>query len=184
MPREVKIKVVNVVATQHVGQNIDLDSIAATMKEGEYEPKRFPGLIYRITEPKVAALIFSTGKIVCTGAISIEEVQLAIGKILERLREAGVEITEPSEEPIVQNIVATADLEAELNLDALATSLDNVEYEPEQFPGLVHRMSKPKVVFLLFGSGKIVITGAKSTSDVRSAAANIAAELTRLGFLA
>jgi transcription initiation factor TFIID TATA-box-binding protein len=86
-------------------------------------------------------------------------------------------------EVIVQNVVATANLGAELNLDAIAIGLDNTEYEPEQFPGLVYRMKDPKVVLLLFGSGKIVITGAKSLEDAERAAENVTMKLEELELL-
>ena len=62
----------------------------------------------------------------------------------------------------IQNIVASANLQSTLNLEAVALELENTEYEPEQFPGLVYRLSDPKVVLLLFGSGKVVCTGAKT----------------------
>jgi len=184
MSKTLKVTVVNVVASVHLGLNINLDSLAPRLMGGRYEPEHFPGLVYRLDKPKVAALIFSTGKIICTGARSIEDVSLAVEKILKKLRSAGVEITATSPKVVVQNIVATSDLGGELNLDAIAISLDNVEYEPEQFPGLVYRMTDPKVVLLLFGSGKIVITGGKSLNDANGAAANIHKELTDSGLLA
>jgi transcription initiation factor TFIID TATA-box-binding protein len=135
-----------------------------------------------LDEPKAAALIFGSGKIVCTGAKSIADVRLAIKRIVEEIRKAGMEI--PGEpEVIVQNVVATANLGAELNLDAIAIGLDNTEYEPEQFPGLVYRMKDPKVVLLLFGSGKIVITGAKSLEDAERAAENVTMKLEELELL-
>jgi transcription initiation factor TFIID TATA-box-binding protein len=98
------------------------------------------------------------------------------------MREAGVDV-DKIPEVVVQNMVATASLGTDLNLDAIAVSLDNTEYEPEQFPGLVYRMSDPKVVFLLFGSGKIVITGAKSLEEAERAADNIVKSLKELGLL-
>jgi len=182
--REMKVTVVNVVASVHLGLKINLDFIAPSLIGGRYEPEQFPGLVYHLDEPKSAALIFSSGKIISTGARSIEDVSLAVEKIVKKLKTAGVEISATSPKVVVQNIVATSDLGGELNLDAVAISLDNVEYEPEQFPGLVYRMSDPKVVLLLFGSGKIVITGGKSLSDGRAAAANVHKELKGLGLLA
>jgi transcription initiation factor TFIID TATA-box-binding protein len=73
----------------------------------------------------------------------------------------------------VENIVASARLGARLNLDTIAFNLENSEYEPEQFPGLVYRMADPKVAFLLFGSGKIVITGGRTIEDVKIAVKKI-----------
>lgn len=177
-----KIQIENVVASAALGQKFDLSLITVAMDNVEYEPEQFPGLVYHLDKPKAAALIFGSGKVVCTGAKSIEEAKLAIERIVEKIKEAGVDIKKKPE-VIVQNVVATANLNAELNLDAIAVGLDNTEYEPEQFPGLVYRMHDPKVVLLLFGSGKIVCTGAKSVKDAERAAENVAKKLDELGLL-
>ncbi len=177
-----KINVENVVASTSLGQKFDLDLITSTMERVEYEPEQFPGLVYHLDEPKAAALIFGSGKIVCTGAKSIEEAEIAIKKIVDRIREAGIDIKEDPK-VVIQNVVATANLNPELNLDAIAIGLDNTEYEPEQFPGLVYRMRDPKVVLLLFGSGKIVCTGAKSIEDAERAAEKVKKKLEELGLI-
>jgi transcription initiation factor TFIID TATA-box-binding protein len=84
------------------------------------------------------------------------------------LRKLGIKI--PRDHSMrLENIVASAKLEQELNLDHIAFTLENTEYEPEQFPGLVYRMDDPKVTFLLFGSGKIICTGGRSIRDVERA---------------
>ncbi len=85
----------------------------------------------------------------------------------------------------MQNIVASSDLGQEINLNAIAISLglERVEYEPEQFPGLVYRLDSPKVVVLLFGSGKLVCTGAKHVEDVSVAVDKITEELKAAGLL-
>jgi transcription initiation factor TFIID TATA-box-binding protein len=95
-------------------------------------------LIYRLKEPKTATLLFRSGKVVCTGAKSLEQVKTAISKVAKQIEAAGIVIkVEPKIE--VQNIVASSDLGAQINLNAIAISLglEKVEYEPEQFPGLV-----------------------------------------------
>ncbi|MFO7832898.1 MAG: TATA-box-binding protein, partial [Halohasta sp.] len=86
----------------------------------------------------------------------------------------------------VQNIVTSADLGTDLNLNAIAIGLglENIEYEPEQFPGLVYRLDDPDVVALLFGSGKLVITGGKEPSDAEAAVDVITDRLDDLGLLA
>lgn len=177
-----KVVIENVVASTSLGQKFDLGLITVAMDKVEYEPEQFPGLVYHLDEPKAAALIFGSGKIVCTGAKSIGEAKLAIEKIIQKIKEAGIEIKKKPE-VIVQNVVATANLNVELNLDAIAIGLDNTEYEPEQFPGLVYRMQDPKVVLLLFGSGKIVCTGAKSVEDAERATDNVRKKLKELGLL-
>jgi len=176
------VTIENVVASTSLGQKFDLGLITVSLDKVEYEPEQFPGLVHHLDEPKAAALIFGSGKIVCTGAKSIEEATLAIHRTIDKIRSAGIEInTEP--EIVVQNVVATANLNAELNLDAIAIALDNTEYKPEQFPGLVYRMEDPKVVLLLFGSGKIVCTGAKSIDDAERATENVRKTLQELGLI-
>ena len=168
-----KMNIENVVASTYLGQELDLNRIEEALEGAEYNPQQFPGLVYRLKEPKTATLIFRSGKVVCTGAKCREDVKVAID-----LEKADIKITiEPKIE--VQNIVASSDLEQEINLNTVAITLglEKVEYEPEQFPGLVYRLDDPKVVVLLFGSGKMVCTGAKVPEDVTRAVDKIAAEL-------
>ena len=169
----------NVVSSVVLGQRLDLDEIAATMPNVEFDPEQFPGLVYRLKKPKTATLIFNTGKMVCTGAKSAKESKRAVHKIVKYLKEAGIEITG---KPVitVQNIVASGNLHVALNLEKASLTLENSLYEPEQFPGLIHRMREPKTVILLFGSGKIVITGAKTEEQVPAAAIKISNRLQEL----
>ena len=69
----------------------------------------------------------------------------------------------------IVNIVASANLNAELDLYSIAKKLDNVEYEPEQFPGAILKLKKPKTSLLLFKNGKIICTGARCEKDVYKA---------------
>lgn len=167
-----KIKIENVVASASLGVEVKLEKLVATMEGIEYEPEQFPGLVLRLREPKAAALVFSSGKIVCTGAKSPTAARQVIAKIVNKMRRLGIRV--PSKYKVkLENIVASARLERELNLDHIAFTLENTEYEPEQFPGLVYRMDDPKVTFLLFGSGKVICTGGRSISDVRRAVTKI-----------
>ena len=167
-----KISIENVVASADLGGELPLEKVAAVLKEVEYDPEQFPGMVYRTEKPKTATLVFSSGKLVCTGAKSPSESMRTINYIARKLRSAKVKIKSKPDIQI-QNIVASADLGAELNLDAIIATLENTEYEPEQFPGLIYRVRDPKVVILLFGSGKLVCTGAKRASDVSRAVAHV-----------
>ncbi|MFB6244814.1 MAG: TATA-box-binding protein [Candidatus Nanohaloarchaea archaeon] len=159
------IKIENVVASTTLDRRMPLDRIAIYLENTEYEPEQFPGLVYRLEDPKAAALIFGSGKVVCTGTTSPDEAKEAVHKIIDELREADVEIgTKP--DITVQNMVASSELGATLNLNRIAFELVGTEYEPEQFPGLVYRLDDPDVVFLLFSSGRIVCTGGKTYDDV------------------
>src|SRR2546427_10686631 len=182
--RMAKIKIENVVASTSLGGELDLQAIALALGGAEYEPEQFPGLIYRLKEPKTATLLFRSGKVVCTGAKSLDHVKTAIDTVAKQIEAAGIPVKEhPGIE--VQNIVASSDLGTEITLNAIAISLglEKVEYEPEQFPGLVYRIDVPKVVVLLFGSGKLVCTGARKPSDVEEAVEKITQELKAAGLL-
>jgi transcription initiation factor TFIID TATA-box-binding protein len=179
-----KIRIVNVVATTSLGKELDIQSMSRTLEGAQYEPERLPGVVYRIKNPKVTILLFRNGKVVCTGAKNLEEVRTAIDHLVKQIETSGVPVTKKPE-IIVQNIVASADLGCVINLNAIAISLslEKVEYEPEQFPGLVCRLDNPKVVVLLFGSGKMVCTGARKVEDVELAVERITKELQDAGLL-
>ena len=182
-PKET-ITIENVVASTGIGQELDLQSVAMDLEGADYDPEQFPGLVYRTEEPKSAALIFRSGKIVCTGAKSTDDVYESLGIVFEKLRELSIPIEEDPE-ITVQNIVTSADLGQSLNLNAIAIGLglESIEYEPEQFPGLVYRLEEPDVVALLFGSGKLVVTGGKEPSDAAEAVDVISERLAELGLL-
>ncbi|NOZ82156.1 MAG: TATA-box-binding protein [Candidatus Micrarchaeota archaeon] len=174
-----RIRIENVVASASLNVEIPLEKVVVSLEGIEYEPEQFPGLVLRLKNPKAATLIFSSGKIVCTGAKSPKDTNEAIAKVVSMIRKAGIKV--PRKYKIqIENIVASAKLNRELNLDSIAFSLENAEYEPEQFPGLVYRMDDPKVAFLLFGSGKIVCTGARSIADVRRAVEKLDRKLASL----
>ncbi|MEM2574309.1 MAG: TATA-box-binding protein, partial [Candidatus Jordarchaeales archaeon] len=182
MPKAKSIHIENVVASVILNQRLDLNLIAERLPNTEFDPDQFPGLVLRLEQPKTATLIFNSGKMVCTGSKSEKDAVKAVKKIVESLREVGIDI---KNEPIiqVQNIVASANLGVELNLEEAAFLLENTLYEPEQFPGLIYRMHNPKVVILLFGSGKAVITGAKREEDIFVAVDRVMEVLTEKGII-
>jgi len=145
MKRDFKIKIENVVASTQIGENIDLNKIAREIKDAEYKPKQFPGLVLRTKDPKAAALVFRSGKVVCTGSKSVEDARRAVKQVVKIIGSLGIPVIEDPEVK-VQNIVASADLGVDLNLNAIAIGLglENIEYEPEQFPGLVYRLDNPR----------------------------------------
>gem|GEM_PF-164467 len=179
-----RIRIENVVASSSLADTLDLHSIALGLQGAEYVPDQFPGVIYRLKEPKTAILLFHSGKLVCTGAKSMRQVETSIATIARQIKKLGQRIKmHPKIE--VQNIVSTSSLESEINLNSVAVTLglDRVEYEPEQFPGLVCRLEDPRVVVLLFGSGTLVCTGARRPSDAELAVQKIAKELQDAGLL-
>ena len=155
-------------ASATLNQRIDLNAVVKGYPGVEYRPEQFPGLVFRLKRPKTATLIFNSGKMVCTGAKSEKESKRAVMKVIRELKKSGIIIIGKPELKI-QNIVASANLAGLIDLERSAYSLGRTMYEPEQFPGLIYRMDEPKVVILLFASGKLVCTGAKKEEDVYEA---------------
>ncbi len=232
---EERLTVVNVVAYTRVAEELDLPDIAIQLN-CEYEPEQFPGVVYRVVDPKLAILMFRSGRAVCTGGKNKDNIHTGIERMIGDLRKAGIETWELDDVEIeVQNMVATyalfypedydgtarmddnhtsvidieggiraatdeekeeedsrirgiregeplAAMPRRLNLNNLTFHLpfDKVEYEPEQFPGLIYRLDYPKVVCLIFGSGKMVITGARDKSEILEAVLFIQDELADL----
>ena len=179
------IHIENVVASTKLADEFDLHKIEAELEGAEYNKEKFPGLVYRTNNPKAAFLIFTSGKMVCTGAKNVEDVHMAVANMAKMLTSIGIEKIYPELEIKVQNIVSCADLGVDMNLNAvsLGLGLENIEYEPEQFPGLVYRVKQPKVVILLFSSGKMVITGGKTPHDCEEGVQVISKELENMGLL-
>ena len=232
---EERLTVVNVVASTRVAEELDLPDIAIQLN-CEYEPEQFPGVVYRVVDPKLAILMFRSGRAVCTGGKNQNNIEVGIERMTNDLQAAGIETWPLDKVEIeVQNMVATyslfypedydgvarmddnntrvidtpdgiraatdeevadedsrirgiregeplAALPRKLNLNNLTFHLpfDKVEYEPEQFPGLIYRLDYPRVVCLIFGSGKMVITGARAKDEILEAVQFIQDELADL----
>ena len=232
---EERLTVVNVVASTRVAEELDLPDIAIQLN-CEYEPEQFPGVVYRVVDPKLAILMFRSGRAVCTGGKNQNNIEVGIEMMTRDLQAAGIETWPLDKVEIeVQNMVATyslfypedydgvarmddnntrvidtpdgiraatdeevadedsrirgiregeplAALPRKLNLNHLTFHLpfDKVEYEPEQFPGLIYRLDYPRVVCLIFGSGKMVITGARAKDEILEAVQFIQDELADL----
>jgi transcription initiation factor TFIID TATA-box-binding protein len=159
------LKVQNIVATTSLGKPVSLTKLARTQSNTEYNPEQFPGLVLRIKKPKSAVLVFSSGNLVCTGTKSVAQVKAVIDEVIKQIGKIGVKITDKPK-ITVQNIVASGSIDMTLNLNILALQLENTEYEPEQFPGLVYKLEDPTATFLLFSNGKLVCTGTKNKDQL------------------
>jgi transcription initiation factor TFIID TATA-box-binding protein len=162
------IDIQNVVAAATLNQKVDLNAVVKSFPGVEYRPEQFPGLVFRIKRPKTATLIFNSGKMVCTGAKSENESRRAVMTVVKELKKSGIVIIRKPDLKVV-NIVASASLGGNVDLEKAVTTLGKTMYEPEQFPGLIYRMDEPKVVILIFASGNLVCTGAKKEQDVYDA---------------
>ena len=150
---------ISCVATFSLGlKNLNLRQISQRLVFTDFNPPKFAAMTIRIRNPKTTALTFSSGNIVCTGSKNIDESLLACRKYTRLLQNAGIRVC--FKDFCIQNIVASVAVGFPLKLHELAESNGPyVSYEASLFPGAVLRVSNPKMVFLLFRSGKIVITG-------------------------
>jgi len=174
-----EITIVNIVVSSSLEKDIPLEKMAATLPNTEYNPEQSPGLVLRIKDPKTSALIFSSGKIVCTGARTLGDVEKSIQGIIKNLKKLNIIVT-IKPEINVQNIVAAGSIGMALNLNFLGLRLPNTEYEPEQFPGLVHKLKGTRATFLLFSNGKIVCTGCRTEEEVNEATDKLIINLEKL----
>nr|ATP16741.1 TATA-box-binding protein [Adelphocoris suturalis] len=162
----------NIVSTVNLGCKLDLKRIALHARNAEYNPKRFAAVIMRIREPRTTALIFSSGKMVCTGAKSEDDSRLAARKYARIIQKLGFQAKFMDFK--VQNMVGSCDVKFPIRLEGLVLTHGQFSsYEPELFPGLIYRMVKPRIVLLIFVSGKVVLTGAKVRQEIYEAFDNI-----------
>ena len=161
-------KIENIVGSGSIADSIDLDMLIDKLEGYELNKKRFPGAVLRLRNPKIAVLVFSSGKVVLTGAKSTEDFVHGQDVLIQKMKKAGV-ICHETPDLAVTNMVCSYDLGKYINLNKVVVTLnlEHIEYEPEQFPGLVYRISDPKIVALLFSSGKIILTGGKTMEDIK-----------------
>lgn len=178
------IEVQNMVGSGDLGRELDLAAVATDLPETDYDPERMPGLLYRTSAPEATVMLFASGKAIVMGTTTDEDMRRAFTECVTALRNLGVALPDVSELEL-QNIVASAEFGEQINLTAVAVGLglEQAEYEPEQFPGLMYRLADSEVVMLLFGSGKAVIVGASDRESIETAVETVATRLTDLGLL-
>ncbi|MDD5023041.1 MAG: TATA-box-binding protein [Candidatus ainarchaeum sp.] len=160
--------ITNMVASANLGLELDLFDLAQKIKEVEYEPEQFPGAILKFKDPKASLLLFKNGKVVCVGCKNRGVIKKTIEKTIKMLTPYSTKIIRQKKPKIeITNIVASAELNLNLDLYKVAYQLDNVEYEPEQFPGAILKFTDPKASLLLFKNGKIICAGAKTEEEIQ-----------------
>jgi len=174
----------NVVVSASVHRELPLEKLATQLEGAEYNPEQFPGLILKLPmgEGKSSFLLFSSGKIICTGTRSLKEAKKAIDRVVEEIESLGLPVTEKPDIE-VQNMVASGSVGGPLNLNEIIFKFENTEYEPEQFPGLVYHLPNSHITFLIFGTGKVVITGGKSEDEMVEAVHVLRKQLEEIGEL-
>jgi transcription initiation factor TFIID TATA-box-binding protein len=163
----IELNIQNVVSLIKCDVKFNLRQIVLHSRNSEYNPKKFPAIIMRIKEPKTTALIFSTGKIICSGAKSIQHSKIAARKYLRIMQKLGYNVK--FNDFTIQNIICKYNFNNSINLEQFQINNSNyTTYEPELFPGLIYRIIIPKITVLIFTSGKIIFTGGKNISDIEN----------------
>jgi len=178
------ITIENIVAHAQIAENLDIKNITERLPEAVYNPEEFSGLTYKIEDPKTAILLLPSGKVICTGVKSFENVEQAIKKFVNRLEEVDIKLKDDIDVEI-KNIVVSSELKKELHLSSISKGLllENVDYEPSHFPGLIYRMDDIGTTLLIFSSGKIVCTGTNDIEIAKNAIDMMKEKLSSIGAL-
>lgn len=170
------VEIVNVVGAGQLHIELDLEQLAKDLDaySARYNPEKYPGIHIQMLEDGPTITLYRNGKYHITGPDSVDQLHEVRKQFLTALDSLGIQYSTDQDRFSVQNLVCVANHDTSFDLNALAIGLglEHVEYEPEQFPGLVYRMADSPAVFLVFASGKIVITGMQSIDEVRDAYAD------------
>jgi transcription initiation factor TFIID TATA-box-binding protein len=160
----------NIVGLVKIADELDLKKLYIELENTSYEPEQFSGLIYRTENPDGTVTLFTSGKLLCTGTSNTKILKKIISNLVNKLKFLDIPVYDNYKVQI-KNMVFTKNLKRTINLAKVALSfgLENVNYEPEDFPGLIYKTTEPKATFLLFESGKIICTGAESNTDAELA---------------
>ena len=178
------VKIENIVAYAQIADGFEIDDLAEMIPDFEYKPEEFKGLTLKLDYPKAAILIHSNGKVFCTGAKSIEDVESSIDRAIDKMK--AVKISVKSKPKIeIQNIIASTNIEKELHLSSISKGLimEHVDYKPEEFPGLLYKIDYLGAIVIVFSSGRIVCTGTKTIDDASKAIELVKEKLSSIGAL-
>jgi len=178
-----KYRIENIVISVSFHSEIDLEKIAENYQDADFNLNKFPGLCIRITKPKCTILLFKNGKMIITGLKNSKEAPIVVNRVSEKLTRIGIVLDSKPEFKIV-NLVVSLNFQHRINLDEASLFLSHSIYEPEVFPGLIFRNLNPiTCVFLIFSSGKVVLTGLKSEADIIPAIKILGSQLKKKGIL-
>lgn len=178
------LSLVNLVGSLHLEQNFDLSALSTDIGKTEYHPETYPSMIYRPFEDRsISVLTPSSGRLSIVGARSKQELIDGADDFLATLSSLNIEIKVTSSDILIQNIVVNYDLGREFDLSAVAVAfgLNDVEYEPAQFSGLIYRSHVGSSTVLMFASGKVVVTGASTYSGIIQAQDELHERLEEIG---
>jgi transcription initiation factor TFIID TATA-box-binding protein len=179
------MKIVSTMGSGSLGREVELETLVSELEEeiGDVVDANFhnPGMVtFRLEEDGDAYTIYRTGTFQIRGAESTELLTHSFDRLKKSLDEIGFDVPETKFEQVTS--VFLEDIDSELHLEALAVvlGLENTEYEPEQFPGLIYRPGEYEVTLLIFASGKVIVGGTTDRSSAKSAVQHLQAQASLL----
>lgn len=173
-----EVDVVNIAASGEINAEVDIEQLAkdSELPVSNYDPQ-VSAAFFRFEKEGELVILYRTGKYILRGRNDFDKMHDVNQQFLDFLSSKGINVSDPIFE--VKNVVCVGNLQQSVNLSQLVIhlGLENTEYEPEQFPGLVYRPSYSRCVLLIFASGKVVITGGRSKEDDESAFSTLFDEL-------
>jgi len=178
------IDIANAVGSGDLNTELALDALEAdlTTPYVEYDPSNYHGLYLRPEENGPLITVYRSGKYIVSGCSSFEELHRTNDSFVDEFNELGIAEDGQNTGFSVQNVVCTGNLETGVQLNTLSISLglESIEYEPEQFPGLIYRPADFDAVLLIFANGKVVITGSKDLATAESAFLHLQSKIQEL----
>lgn len=176
-----EVEVVNIAAVGDLGSEVDIEQVAhdSNLPVSNYDPE-FNAAFLRFEEDGELVILYTSGKYILRGGDDFDNMHEVNSRFISYLSDLGLEFSKPSFD--VRNVVSVGNLERQVNLEALmiGLGLEQVEYEPEQFPGLVYRPIESRCVLLIFASGKVVVTGGRTIDEDQEAFDHLRTKLDEL----
>jgi transcription initiation factor TFIID TATA-box-binding protein len=175
---EIGISISNIVATIELDTKLDLYSLYKNFDNSSYEPESNSALIYRpIEDSSVTCMIPSSARVTIVGGKNRYEIESGIKNLINELQTTEYDVKKSPDEAVVRNIVAVGKIEQKIDLSELTIylGLDQTEFDPDNFPGLIYRSGNHTI--MMFRSGKYVITGLVDYENALHAALDFIDEL-------
>lgn len=180
----IKIEIENIITSAKISEIFNIKLLSGKIKDCNYNPLEFDGLSIKYDNENIAVLILGTGKVFCTGAKDINDAFNKIKKVINQIKKIGFDIKKDYE-IIIENIIVSADFKKELNLTNISKGMmsQDVDYQPDVFPGLIYKMDDLHTILIIFNSGKIVCIGAKNIDSATNSINKMEEKLTSIGVL-
>ena len=179
-----ELKIENIIFSANFAEKIDTQYLSKKFDNSKYNIDKFSGLILELDNPKCALFILPNGQLFCTGLKNMDDIEIVVNMIINDIDQYNLRIFDDIHIEIL-DITASFGLSKNLNLNDIKEKLEfeNIEFNKDDFPGLIFDIINPKINVIIFKSGKIVFTGAKEIEDIKKALGMLKDNLLNIGIL-